>query len=404
MTSEIPVLVLTGFLGAGKTTLLNRLLGGTQPSSAPATSADAVAPAGSAVHAGTSIDIGIDAASDDGVTDTVTSIDPDRLVVLVNEVGQIGLDHQLVRHVDDRLVMLESGCICCSVRGGLVTALQDLFMAALQRRIRPFTHIVIETTGIADPAAIRYTLAFERFLADRYRYAGCVTVVDAGNIQAQFVQQPEVAPQLAQADCLLISKADQVNTQALGLTQTWLDTVCPQVPRLLAGQVTSVGQLFDVVQGQARRVPALGGAVRRHTAGLFGVPGQGLFTSSGSPTPGAVFPDAQVVGDFSQPVGRHADLDVASWELSGTVKRADFSRALDAAVADTGAGLLRFKGILFFEPGGWQVVQVVHNTVYPPQPLEAGPTDAPGAQAVVITRGSPAEDFFKKLEAGLAKS
>lgn len=372
MTSEIPVLVLTGFLGAGKTTLLNRLLGGTLPGSAPATSADAV--------------------------------DPDRLVVLVNEVGQIGLDHQLVRHVDDRLVMLESGCICCSVRGALVNALQDLFMAALQRRIRPFTHIVIETTGIADPAAIRYTLAFERFLADRYRYAGCVTVVDAGHIQTQFVQQPEAAPQLAQADCLVISKADQVDAQALGTTQAWLDTVCPQVPRLLTGQVVSVGQLFDVVQGQSGRVPALGGAVRRRTAGFFGASGPGLFASSGSPWPGVVFPDAQSAVAFSHPVGRHADLDVASWELSGTVKRADFSRALDAAVADTGAGLLRFKGILFFEPGGWQVVHVVHNTVYPPQPLKAGPTDAPGAQAVAITRGSPAEDFFKKLEAGLAKS
>lgn len=404
MTSEIPVLVLTGFLGAGKTTLLNRLLGAKQPVLAPAAPASAVAPSGGTAHVGMPINVGSDAVSDHGLADKVTSIDPDRLVVLVNEVGQIGLDHQLVRHVDDRLVMLESGCICCSVRGALVNALQDLFMAALQRRIRPFTHIVIETTGIADPAAIRYTLAYERFLADRYRYAGCVTVVDASHIQTQFVQQPEAAPQLAQADCLVISKADQVDAQTLEATQAWLGTVCPQVPWLLVGQVASVGQLFDVVQDQSGRVPALGGAVHRRTMGLPGASGAGLFSSLGLPRRSAVLREPQSGGNVPRPTGKHADLDVASWELSGAVKRADFSRALDVAVAYTGVGLLRFKGVLFFEPGGWQVVQVVHNTVYPPQPLKAGPTDAPGAQAVAITRGSPAEDFFKKLEVGLAKN
>src|SRR5690606_15798594 len=108
MSGKIPVTVISGFLGSGKTTLLNRLL-----------SAKDVSPADSGAAG--------------------------RTVVIVNELGSFGLDHLQVRHIADSVVLLESGCICCSVRGALVDTLRDLFLDALHKRIPPFSRVIIET-------------------------------------------------------------------------------------------------------------------------------------------------------------------------------------------------------------------------------------------------------------------
>jgi G3E family GTPase len=160
---RIPVGLLTGFLGAGKTTLLNRLMG-------------------RADMAGT--------------------------VLLINEFGEIGIDHHLVETLDEQTVILESGCVCCTMNGDLVEALKSLHERLSRREIGPIRRVIIETTGLADPVPVVNTLMENRHVAVRYVCDGIVTVVDATLGLGQLARHDEARRQVAIADVLLLGKSD----------------------------------------------------------------------------------------------------------------------------------------------------------------------------------------------------
>ena len=154
--------MLTGFLGAGKTTLLNRLL------------------------------------KDPALAETA---------VIINEFGEVSVDHLLVEYISDNMVLLQSGCLCCTMRGDLVDALETL-LRDLDNRRCTFRRVLLETTGLADPAPVLHTLMSHPYLLLRYRLDGVVTVVDAVNGEASLDAHEEAVKQAALADRLVLTKTD----------------------------------------------------------------------------------------------------------------------------------------------------------------------------------------------------
>lgn len=343
---RIPVVVLTGFLGAGKTTLLNHLLG------TPA------------------------------LADTA---------VLINEFGAVAVDHHLVEKIDETLVVLDGGCICCSVQGDLVRALKGLFQRAARREIGALQRVLIETTGLADPAPVVHTLMEEPFIADRFQCDGVITAVDVTHAQSQLDSEREAVRQVAMADRLLLTKCDLASSEQRAVLAERL------------AQLNPGAQQIEVFNGQAPQ-DALAGC--------------GLYDPAKKSPDVAAWLGVEAVRQQAQrtrlsyaPLGARTsvpppqhDSDVSSFVLTfdQPLDWLGFSDGLGLLLHACGERILRVKGLLNVagDPQP-RVVQCVQHAVYPPSSLAAWPEDGPYAdrrsRIVFIGRKLPREDIVQML-------
>jgi G3E family GTPase len=185
VTAAIPITLLTGYLGSGKTTLLARLL------------------------------------KDPALADTA---------VLVNEFGAIALDHQLLFSAQESIVLLERGCLCCALRSDLAEQLDQLYTRRMRNELPQFKRVVIETTGLADPAPILQTLVNEPVLAALYRLDGVVATVDGEHGERELDQHFESVKQAALADRLVVTKIDRVGEDQLVALEARLRALNPSAP------------------------------------------------------------------------------------------------------------------------------------------------------------------------------
>lgn len=374
----LPLTVVTGFLGAGKTTLVNRLL------------------------------------RDARLADTA---------VLINEFGSVGIDHHLVEKIDDNVVLLASGCLCCSARGDLARALRDLFMRRLRREIPPFSRVLVETTGLADPAPVLATISGDFFLAERYRIDGVVTVIDATLGDQQLSRHVEAVKQAAMADRLLLAKCDLAPRDQIDALRARLDRLNPSAPlRAMAQGEVNAGFVFGLAGGNERHgdelLRWLAAAEERAAAGLRAaaaaerdrpspaaadaLAAASERVSSATATRSAVTPEATASKTAAPAADTPADaadalpLYRSRFDPSQPVHDAavhsfvlrfaepfvwpEFSEAIDVLLATCGARILRIKGLVNVvgetQP---RVLHCVQHLRYPLTTLPAWPAEAPTA-------------------------
>jgi len=336
-TTFIPVNVITGFLGSGKTTLLRRLLAAPE------------------------------------LTDTA---------VLVNEFGEVGLDHHLLRRLNDEIVLLQSGCLCCTIRGDLSAAMRGLYSQRERGEIPAFRRLAVETTGLADPVPILSTIMTEPVLRHHFRLGNVVTTVDAVNGLRHLESQAESAKQAAVADRIVITKTDIAAEGDVAELRRQLARLNPAAPKLdtapslpLDPESLLTRDLYDL-DGRAEEV-------RRWLA----------IESEGprSPTPHRHDVD----------VNRHdARIHAFCLRFEQPLDWTAFGIWLTMLLQHHGTDVLRVKGMLNVAEGsGPVVIHGVQHLVHPPDHLPEWPDDDRSSRIVFIVRGLSRDSIERSLSA-----
>jgi G3E family GTPase len=322
----IPLTVLTGFLGAGKTTILNRLL------------------------------------RDPALADTV---------VIVNEFGEIGLDHLLIEAVEDGLVLLSAGCLCCTVRGDLVATLEDLLRRRDNNRITPFRRVVIETTGLADPVPVLAAVLYHPYLSKRYAMQGVVTVVDAVAGAANLDRHKEAVRQAAIADRIVVTKTDLVEDSAV------LDSLEARLH-----QLNPAAAVVQAAAGDAGAEAILG-------TGPFGLDGK-----IGDVRGWLGAEEAAGHHHHHHDVSRHDErIHAVSLTATTPLNSGALDMFLGLVRESFGPKILRIKGLvdLVESPGAPLVIQGVQHVLHVPAMLPAWPPGQRQTQLVLIVEDVPRE-------------
>jgi len=322
LAGKLPVSLITGFLGSGKTTLLKRLLR-----------------------------------------------DPamNRAAVIINEFGEVGIDHELVASSSESMTLLSNGCLCCSVRTDLQETMRELFIKRRAGEVIDFDRVFVETTGLADPVPVLHTLQTDGMLGAQYRLDCVVTLVDAVNGERNLDDAPEAAKQAAVADRIVITKSDIAPPAAVASLESRLAKMNPYAARTIAvnGEV-DVAFLRDVGPRSTRAAKDL----------------DRWLSPSGEPRPEGAYLGERVRS------GSH-DASIRSYCLwfDKPFTWDSFSAAVQVLTSLRGSDLLRVKGLVNVEgERGPVLVQGAQHVFHPPVTLEAWASDDHRSRLVFITR------------------
>jgi G3E family GTPase len=276
-----PIAIVTGFLGSGKTTLISRLL------------------------------------RDPDMGDTA---------VIVNEFGEVGLDHHLIKAATDNVILLPNGCLCCSIRQDIVQTLRELYKSWLTGEVPNFRRVIIETTGLAEPAPLVASVGSHPLLADAFALRSIITLVDAEHGLARLASSVTNRNQICLADRLVLSKCDLVEAQAVEALESRLVTLNPLAPICRGDQGVSPDFLFTGAAAATAMFSLRCDTVSDHLAGI-----SSLVLRSGRPL---------------------------AWPA--------FQMWLNDLLNRYGSRIMRIKGQLSFEGHAAPlIIQAVHHTFYP---------------------------------------
>ena len=314
--SHLPVSVLTGPLGSGKTTLLAALV--RQPRFA-------------------------------------------RTGIVINEFGEAGIDHLLVERVDERTVLLESGCVCCTLRSDLAEVLRDISMRTAAGQLPKLDRIVVETTGLADPAPILHTLMNDPVVTSGYRLERVITTLDAVN-GAVALERHETRQQVATADVIVMTKVDLVDAEPAELTA-----------RVRA--LNPAAELTRATHGELEFATIFSGGYDSLRRG----------TRNAAMWIGAADKIGEHGGDRSATAHTHDD--IVSFVLRTPIRLSlpSVSRFLEQLARDHGDSLLRLKGLVAIRENGRPlVIHAVRHLLHPPVQLRTWPSDDHDTRLVLI--------------------
>ncbi len=331
----IPVAVLTGFLGSGKTSLLNAML-----------------------------------------KESVLA----NACVIINEFGEIGIDHLLVEKSDDNIVELSSGCLCCTIRGDLIVTITDLLARRDQGSVKAFDRIVIETTGLADPAPVLHALMRDDLLVQRLRLEGVITVVDGVNGWDTLDAHPEAVKQAAVADRIVLTKLDLLN----GLAGE--EKMFAIIGRLR--KLNPTARLLTTHRGEAT-------AAKLFTMGLFDPAGKTLNVQ------GWLNDEVLAKHDHHHDVSRH-DAHIRSFAFRDerAISPQGLELFFELLASYHGANMLRMKGLIKTsdDPLRPLAVHGVQHVFHPPVRLKDWPDGIAETRLVFIVKDiekSEIEGLFK---------
>ncbi len=340
--SPIPITLLTGFLGSGKTTVLNHAL---------------------------------------------KHVDAGRTVVIINEFGDVGLDHELVEASIENMVLLQSGCLCCTIRGDLIETVHGLLDRRERQEIAVFDRVIIETTGLADPAPILHTLITDQVLASRFALDGVIVTVDAATGPATLDAQIEAVKQVAVADRLLVTKSDLVDAQSLADFEARLRGINPSAPiiRTLNGAVDLLA-IWDVglydPQSKSEDVQ------NWLNVEAFSAAKSHFHYASGDQQGSHVHWRIDEGEAHEHPAHRHDDqIRSVCYTIDAPIAPMIFDIWLDFLIQRQEPSILRLKGLIHVI--GMDTPFVLHGVqhlFHPPVPLESWPTSDRTSRIVLITR------------------